>query len=586
MPFQLLSVCQQHSGALHPAGQPCVEALHVFLRTAMMAGITPDIYQPSSNTNSMSLSIGRQLERAGVLTLLPTLLAAAADQLAATQQGAVYIAEGLADPLYGGVRWEQSAAGRLTTLHGHVADLLQLLLLLEPCWPSDEFERRILPTLTVGISQLLLRLLQHVSLCLQQLRPGCEPPAPLTQLLLKVDLVADRCFIPAAYKLLWLDGDAPRTQQQRQQKQRLQQLAVESPYPVQAASLLLVLHAYSALLLYKQGAQDTAADSNSSIAGSSSDSSRREEPRSAAHNAPEPLDEAYSDSWQLASSSCDLLPPAHHKLLHALSCSSKAMLWAAAVMRSTEQGTSSSTEQADSMRYVWMLNRVYCGLIDMRGPLVQAQAKDPLQELCGALSNPTSWRQEVQTQRKLRWSESEQVVHLLLPSVLLLWAAMTPTGPSTSDDQSGLLDACCVAGICSYSAAKAWSQQERLRSRHVQDVSLQRMLGLSSLAATRSDEEAREAKDRFQRLSLGGPADLQLVTQQVKEALYLTAGFILPKLLQLCDAASSSSSRQRQSAAAKMTMQASRRRLLLTGSCSTSVKSAPLRWGWCSSGSP
>jgi hypothetical protein len=531
VPFKLLQSCQQHPAGLQLLAQPCVQALTIFWRRALGDGILPDLTNLTRNT--LTLRIGQQLQQAGFLQIIPDLLTAAAQQLEALQDSPETAAEAVADPLYSFARWHQSAAGQLCTLHYYVGELFLLLTMMRFCWPEEQLVEQICPALVCPLSHLVMRILQHASMCLDQLPPSMqEPPAQITAMMEKACDAARWCLLPGALRLLQ-DEQLPQIrpqqqqqqQQQRQQQQQplllLRQQLLRSPYPSQASCLLLVVHAYSVLLQYEQAGEGATGQSSTDGSSSSSSSTSREDPSRQQTPSPhashtEPLHEHYRGSWQLASSSCDRVPPAHHQLLHALSCSSKVVLWAAALTRDT-------TPQNALKQQLSMVSSVYCCLVERREPLVDADAHSQWDVMTMLLHLP-----QQSSQRSLEWSEAEQVAHLLLPSVLLLWAANTPS------NAADYLVVCWLSGLCSVKALQAWQQQERLRTVYVSDLNCQHLSQLAS--STGGSGEPSWCIEEMQKLVSSGPADLQLVTEQIEEALRLTVGFILPQLLQLCQA--------------------------------------------------
>jgi hypothetical protein len=199
--------------------------------------------------NSLSLSIGQQLERAGFLKHLPAVITATAQQLADLQDRPEVIAAGLAVPLDPMFLLQPTPFWQVNSIHSHVQQLVIVLKLMRPLWRIDDLWVRVIPALVPSMMQLLVRLMQHVSLCLSQLPDSLEE-APTTHMgMLLRACTATACFIyPVANDIL-----SPYNFQQSQQRWQLQQELVLSPYSrrapaeaVAARALLLLLAAAAA----------------------------------------------------------------------------------------------------------------------------------------------------------------------------------------------------------------------------------------------------------------------------------------------------------------------------------------------------
>jgi hypothetical protein len=250
VPLKLLEACQHRSGSqLLPMCQSCswVAALSTFLAQAQQAGIIPE--PGKDTTSSLSLSIGQQLERAGLLQQLPAVITAAAKQLAYLQDRPEAVATGLAEPDAG---TPPLGSSQLSSIHTHTRQLMSVLQVQAPLWPQDKLKARVLPALVLPLMQLLVRLMQHVSLCLQQLPEVLEEPPMALVTLLESALTVAAQFIPTAHNILAVDIN--KQQQHRQlQLHSIRQDLVQSPYPFQATCLLVTIIAYALMLQWQHG---------------------------------------------------------------------------------------------------------------------------------------------------------------------------------------------------------------------------------------------------------------------------------------------------------------------------------------------
>jgi hypothetical protein len=271
-----------------------VNALSALLLEAHKGGILST--SPQGGTGSLSLSIGQQLERAGLLHHLPAVITEAAEQLAELQDSDLIAAELMAATVGRQFAAQLKSSGlvgsganvtvnkstsQLAITHAHLDHLMTVLQMLGCLWSRDELLARVLPPLVLTLMQLLVQLLQHVSVYVSQLPDDLESAMPIMSLLAQANAVSGCIVAPVAHDIL---SDEPRftpQQQQQQQQQRQQQQRQElllSADASQAVCLLLVVAAYARMLHGQQSAGSGSSSSGSSRGSASSSaasSSRR-----------------------------------------------------------------------------------------------------------------------------------------------------------------------------------------------------------------------------------------------------------------------------------------------------------------------
>jgi hypothetical protein len=251
-----------------PFNSNWVAALSTFLSQAQQSGVVPE--PDKETTSSLSLSIGQQLERAGRLQQLPAVITAAAQQLADLQDRPEAIAAGLLEPA-ADTSLEPSPEHQLSSIHAHLRQLLSVLQLLAPLWPQDKLKAKVYPALVLPLMQLLVHLMQHVSLCLEQLPEALEEPLMSLVALLEGTCTVATCLtLPAALDVL--NTDIRQQQQHRQQQLSSVRLELlQSPYPIQAVCLLSTIIAYTHMLQWQRGLQVTSQDNTCSSSSSTID---------------------------------------------------------------------------------------------------------------------------------------------------------------------------------------------------------------------------------------------------------------------------------------------------------------------------
>lgn len=244
-----MEACQPRPDGLAYVCQPCtvIHGISNFLQQAGKSGILSEANQNSS-VSSLARSIGQQLERAGFLQEMPSIITAA-QLLRQLQDKPELVAAALADPLFEFGARDASAAGwQLTNIHIHLQQLFGVQIKLGSLWPQGELEATIWPALVSPVMQLILGVLQHVSLCLTQLPDGAqEPPKALFTLLAQATYVADYPATAVTVAMLSPHGHLQQHRQGRQQQQTregIRQELVHSPYSCQALCLLMVTSAY------------------------------------------------------------------------------------------------------------------------------------------------------------------------------------------------------------------------------------------------------------------------------------------------------------------------------------------------------
>jgi hypothetical protein len=523
----------------------------------------------SNAVNSLARSVGQQLERSGLLQRLPNAITAAAQQLQQLQDRPELITAGLKDSPAGGLSLEVPAAtSQLTSTHMHLQQLLSMLLTLQSLWPQGELEVRIWPALAPSLMQLHVGVLQHVSVCLDQLSGDQEPPVLLLGLLAQAIVVADCVAMPAALQVLGPDmnpdnlrpqqqqGGRQQQQQQQQTLQGIRQELLQSPCACQAVCLMMVVNSYGSMLLQQIGTLpgNGTNSSCSSNTGSSSHeacnsaaTSRRADraPATAATSAdddPTTLPHSLRCSWQLACSRHHLLPAAHDSLLQTLSCSSKAVLLAAAIAASFEPGSYRPTRSLPAQS---VLLEAYMGLVKLRQPLVEAEISRQPSTSKAALAQLARWadrtsqgeQQQQQEQPCVLQSAAEQKMHLLLPSVLLLNAAETP---SSGPDAAVYFQMCYMAATIGLRALTAWQQQEDMLNARTAGLEVMRLVQSlwQRVPGTTAPEQPMQLHAKAQYTAYT-TLDLQLVASQVVETLHVVR-FILTNLMEMCRADPSS----------------------------------------------
>jgi hypothetical protein len=239
----------------------------------------------------------------------------------------------------------------------------------------------------------------------------------------------------------------------------------------------------------------------------------------------------FTNAWQLARSRHHLLPAVHDELLQALGCSSKAVQVVAAAVAACPMAGSPDT-------LCTAASAIYASLVLLKEDLL-----DPGKGPRGAVGAGQQ-----------QWLAAEQKLHLLLPSVLLLNEAETPSGAAK------YVDTCLFAGQCSSLALKGWRKLAVLAK---QPLQMSKALPLEvaeeegSTLPTLDDpallhtqqQQQQAAAQRLQAeaeyaMAVAGTdqelatavSDLRLVAAQVEEAMHLSARYILPQLLLLCQA--------------------------------------------------
>jgi hypothetical protein len=143
----------------------------------------------------------------------------------------------------------------------------------------------------------------------------------------------------------------------------------------------------------------------------------------------------FRSSWDLACSRHHLLPAAHDELLQAVNCNSKAVVLLATIAASPA-AAGSYLGQPGALALV---SGVFTQLLQQKQGQLEAEAAVQMSywlsdSLVAATQDPAnsaalpslSELLEQQPKSSVRWSLTEQKMHLLLPSVLLLTAAEAP----------------------------------------------------------------------------------------------------------------------------------------------------------------
>jgi hypothetical protein len=207
--------------------QPCnwVYALGTFLAQAQKADVLPE---DSGTVNALSISLRQQLERAGFAQHLASAITEAAQQLADLQDRPEAIAAGLAElsasPIIDQDPMSMSpAAWALVHIYPHLQQLTFLLQVLGFLWPQDELRITTLPALINPVMELLVRLVQHASLCLSHLPDNlAEHPLPFVPLLAR--LLVQLCGAAdstAGHSAIHIFNDLPFPAQHQKQQQQL-----------------------------------------------------------------------------------------------------------------------------------------------------------------------------------------------------------------------------------------------------------------------------------------------------------------------------------------------------------------------------
>jgi hypothetical protein len=395
---------------------------------------------------------------------------------------------------------------------------------------------------------------------------------------------------PVAHDIL---SDVPRftPQQQQQQQQELRQALLLSPDASQAVCLLLVVTAYARML---QGQQEAAQTPGSSSSSSSSRSATARpatsysmsssgapfhstDTTSSSHKVTGSVDglaakvhvsnsgkreAVFRSSWDLACSRHHLLPAVHDELLKAMRCNSKAVVLLAAIAASPA-AAGSYLGQADALT---LMSDVYTQLVLQKEQLLFPEAAEQqeywlsdslnaaLRAPVGSVALPGLADQLAQQpQLILQWSAAEQKLHLLLPSVLLLTAAETPSSSSfTTEDY---VASCNSAGKLGWLGSYVWKLQEDLCviSMTRQHFIWRSLQGVPTDSVSDQQAQALQGHQPSQQLAQA-VADLQLVAAQTEEAMHISVHYILPKLLSMCQSDSSSSSSSKEQSSSRSTI--------------------------------
>jgi hypothetical protein len=178
-------------------------------------------------------------------------------------------------------------------------------------------------------------------------------------------------------------------------------------------------------------------------------------------------------------------------------------------------------------------------------PLVKAEHNNQglriaadLAQLAGRLGQ--NEQQQQQQQEPLLQSAAEQKMHLLLPSVLLLNAAETP---SSSEDAERYVFMSYIAAMTGISAIEAWKQQEELLTASMSAQGMQQSL-LSMLQRTSGGTAPQQPGQQQAHAEhvANTVLDMQFVAAQVEETLHVVR-FILKNLREMCRAEPSSTDR-------------------------------------------
>jgi hypothetical protein len=137
----------------------------IFLCRTQQDGIIPELHQDGQGgVDSLALSIRQQLERGGLLQQLPAVITAAAQQLADLQDRPAVLAAGLTAPCYSTSPVSQEPS-QLYRIQSNVVNLFAVLQVIQPLWPLEELNSRVLPPLSLFLMQLTVQVMQHVSIC-------------------------------------------------------------------------------------------------------------------------------------------------------------------------------------------------------------------------------------------------------------------------------------------------------------------------------------------------------------------------------------------------------------------------------------
>jgi len=267
-----------------------VAALNALYQGAVRDGALTVVAKPSD----LATSVAKQLQQGKLVESLPTISEAAAADLSVLP-APTEIAEQLLDPGY-----ELSGSSdcqpllldssSLQAAQRHAAQLLDVLNSFKHLWTVRQYADIIAPLRHISAMEVASALIRSISYCLEHLQPTLlQPPRFLNDLLERAFLIAGTAA--EEWHAHAAGRDCPPYS-----------LLLWSRYCLPCLAISIMVMSYATLL---------------------------QEEQQAAH-----ADDArIRDAWQLANSQQDVLPVSHDELLALLGCSSKTVIFAAALLR-------------------------------------------------------------------------------------------------------------------------------------------------------------------------------------------------------------------------------------------------------------
>lgn len=361
--------------------------------------------------------VGQMLQDAGLLKYLPGIISAATRRAELQLQDTEWLEFSFSPdhPMYTATDWDLADPSSMPNLH--MVQVSKLLFGLPLLWPAMPYQDSVLPALESVTLRFFLQAMRYTSTMLDMFPEGMQnPPGGLM-------LLARNTSWAAANMIDWegQECSCDTLCTSSSARSARQQFLLQSPHSLQATCMLMLVASHATLLQLPDAPDSQAQDD-------------QQHPRPA---------------WQYACRNQDSLPKSHADMLRLLGCSSKAMLWAAALLH-----THLGAWGADTVRRV---SRAFEGMT--------AAAQEQLYPGI-APEGPENKAGARQQQQQTKPASTElQELCILAPAVLWHWASLRPcTADEPYGDYMKAVSTACVLGGCQpdshrCSAAPASSRQ-------------------------------------------------------------------------------------------------------------------------------